>query len=220
VSIPGAATPPVRLVLVDDHEIVTAGLKATLELEPDLVVVGQAATSAEAVTLVQEASPDVALVDLKLRGETGDQVCRRILQVRPQTGVVILTTFLEEDSVVDCILAGAKAYVLKDVELVELKHIIRQVAQGLSVLDPQTTSKVMARLRRDELEAEAARSLTERQLEVLRLLADGLTNREIGRRLYLSESTVKYHVRRAMQTLGVDRRAELVREVMRRGILH
>jgi two-component system NarL family response regulator len=204
---------------VDDHEIVTEGLKFTLEMEPDLRVIGQAQTGEEALRLTQILKPDVILLDLKLKGETGVEVCRQLVDVQPGANVVILTTFMEEQSLFDCILAGARGYVLKDVELAELKGIVRKVAAGESVLDSKITSHVIHRLRENEAERPELAKLTPRQLEVLALLADGLTNKDIGRRLYLSESTVKYHIRHAMEVLGVERRAELVREVMRRGIV-
>lgn len=210
---------PITLLLVDDHQIVTEGLKFTLEMEPDLKVVGRAQNGEEAVRLVQILRPDVILLDLKLKGETGVEVCQRIVDVQTDARVVILTTFMEEESLFDCILAGAKGYVLKDVELGELKQIIRKVARGESVLDSQITSRVMGRLKEREVERFDKPVLSPRQIEVLKLLADGLTNKDIGKRLYLSESTVKYHIRHAMEQLGVERRAELVREVMRRGIL-
>jgi len=211
-----------RLLLVDDHQIVTQGLKYTLELESDLEVVGQAADGATAVRLVQELEPDVVLLDLKLKNETGIEVCRRIVEVRPEAKVVILTTYMEEESLFKCITAGAKGYVLKDVELDELKRIVRLVAAGQSVLDPQITERVMERLRSGDEplpEKSGQVQLTPRQLQVLELLTEGHTNKSIGEQLYLSESTVKYHVRHAMDLLGVERRAELVREVMRRGLL-
>jgi two-component system NarL family response regulator len=207
------------LLLVDDHEIVTEGLKFTLEMESDLRVIGQAQTGEEAIRMAQILKPDVILLDLKLKGETGVDVCRQLLGVQAEARVIILTTFMEEQSLFDCILAGARGYVLKDVELAELKGIIRKVARGESVLDSQMTSRVMHRLRENEVERLDPARLTARQIEVLTLLADGLTNKDIGRRLYLSESTVKYHVRHAMELFGVERRAELVREVMRRGIV-
>lgn len=210
---------PISLLLVDDHQIVIEGLKSILELEQDFEVVAEANDGRSAVQQVRRVDPDVVLLDLKLRDETGADVCAMILAAQPSANVVILTTFLEEESIVDCIMAGAKAYVIKDVDLEELKTIIRRVARGQAVLDPQITQRVMGRLRGQELEAEQEEQLTARQLQVLELLADGLTNKDIGRRLFLSESTVKYHVRRAMEVLGVDRRAELVREVMRRGLV-
>jgi two-component system, NarL family, response regulator DevR len=209
----------IRLLLVDDHQIVLEGLKSILELEDDFCVVGEALEGRSAARMVDELNPDIVLLDLKLKGETGTDVCRMILDRRPEANVVILTTFLEEESIVDCIIAGAKAYVIKDVELEELKRIVRRVAQGLAVLDPQITQRVVRRMRQREVDRAQEDRLSHRQVEVLKLLAEGLTNKDIGRRLYLSESTVKYHVRQAMEALGVERRAELVREVVRRGIL-
>ncbi|GAB4251938.1 MAG: two-component system response regulator MnoR [Thermoleophilia bacterium] len=210
---------PIRLLLVDDHQIVTEGLKYTLELEPDLEVVGQAETGDQALKLVQQLRPDLVLLDLKLRGETGADVCRRIRQADPDAAVVILTTYMEEESLVECIMAGARGYVIKDVELDELKRIIRRVASGQSVLDPQITAQVMQHVQGREQKREQEARLTARQREVLQRVVAGETNKQIAQTLYLSESTVKYHVRQAMDLLGVERRTELVAELMRRGLV-
>ncbi|MHB0979406.1 MAG: response regulator [Thermoleophilia bacterium] len=209
----------VSLLLIDDHKIVLEGLKSTLELEDDFTVVGMATDSREALRLVGRLKPDVVLLDLMLKGESGVDICKTLLENDPEANVVVLTTFLDEDKLFQCIIAGARGYVIKDVEPDELKKIIRRVAEGQSILDPQITSRVMQRLRKQEVERSTEAVLSPRRIEVLRLLADGLTNKDIGRELYLSESTVKYHVHQAMQVLGVERRAELVREVMRRGIV-
>lgn len=210
---------PVSLVLIDDHKIVLEGLTSTLELEDDFTVVGLATDGHEALRLVRRLKPDVVLLDLMLKGESGVDICKTLLENDPETKVVVLTTFLDEDKLFQCIIAGAKGYVIKDVEPDELKKIIRRVAEGQSILDPQITSRVMQRLRRQEVERSTEDLLSPRRIEVLQLLADGLTNKDIGRMLYLSESTIKYHVHQAMQVFGVERRAELVREVMRRGIV-
>jgi DNA-binding NarL/FixJ family response regulator len=207
-----------RLLLVDDHKIVLEGLKSTLELENDFTVVGLATGGQDALHLFRQLKPDVVLLDIMLKGESGVDVCKQLLEEDPEASVVVLTTFLDEDKIFHCIFAGARGYVIKDVEPDELKRIIRRVADGQSILDPQITSRVMQRLRRQEVERSTEAMLSPRRLEVLRLLADGLTNKDIGKTLYLSESTVKYHVHEAMQVFGVERRAELVREVMRRGI--
>ncbi len=210
---------PVSLLLIDDHKIVLEGLKATLELEDDFTVVGLATDGREALRLYRKLKPDVVLLDLMLKGESGVDVCESLLESNPEAKVVILTTFVDEDKLFQCIIAGAKGYVIKDVEPDELKKIIRRVAEGQSMLDPQITSRVMQRLRRQEVERSTEAMLSPRRIEVLQLLAEGLTNKDIGRRLYLSESTVKYHVHQAMQVFGVERRAELVREAIHRGIV-
>jgi two-component system response regulator DevR len=212
-------TGSIKLLLIDDHQIVLEGLTSTLELEDDLSVAGMATHGSEALRLYPQVVPDVVLLDLMLKGETGADVCRSLIDIDPEARVIILTTFLDEDKLFDCIVAGAKGYVIKDVELDELKRIIRRVAGGEAILDPQITSRVMQRVRRQEIERSVESQLSPRQLEILQLVAQGMTNKDIGRVLYLSESTIKYHVHQAMQAFGVHRRAELVREIMRRDIL-
>lgn len=209
----------ISLALVDDHQIVLEGLKSILELEEDFRVVAEAVDGQGAVSVVSQLDPDVVLLDLRLGEEAGSTVCGMILDADPSANVVILTTFADDEGILDCLAVGAKAYVIKDVDLEELKSIVRRVADGQSVLDAQVAQRVLARLREQEREFAEEEQLSARQLEVLRLLASGLTNKDIGRELFLSVSTVKYHIRRLMEVLEVDRRAELVREAVRRGLV-
>ncbi len=209
---------PIRLALVDDHTIVREGLRSVLELEEDLVVVAEAADPEAALRAVAATRPDVVLLDLKLgHGEPGDglEVCTR-LQGLPGTRVVVLTTFEDPLLLAESLRRGARAYVLKDVDTDELVRIIRAVHRGESGFDPRSAS-----LAADALRAPAGDvpRLTRREIEILRLLAEGLTNREIGERTYLSESTVKFHLRGVMSKLGARHRTEAVYAAVQRGLL-
>jgi len=197
-----------RVLIVDDHAIVRRGLRSILELEQDIVVVGEAGGPAEALRTVERTRPEVVLLDLKL-SPAGDAeglaVCSRILELRPGTSVVVLSTFLDKRLVAEALRRGAQAYVLKDVDLGELVRIIRAVARGESGFDTRSAAVVRA------LAAGGGErpSLTDREREVVRLIAEGLTNREIGQAIFVSESTVKFHVRNVMRKLDVHHRAEV-----------
>jgi two-component system, NarL family, response regulator DevR len=213
-----------RVLIVDDHAVVRRGLRSILELENDIAVVGEAGGAADALRTVERTRPEVVLLDLKLSPEGGAEglaVCSRILERRPETGVVVLSTFLDEQLVAEALRRGARAYVLKDVDLSELVRIIRAVARGESGFDGRSAAVVRelaaggpgARAEAEVLE------LTEREREVVRLIAEGLTNREIGRAMFVSESTVKFHVRNVMRKLDVHHRAEIAYAASRLGPL-
>lgn len=203
------AVNPVRILLVDDHTVVRQGLRSLLELEPDFTVVGEASCGAEALPLVEHARPDIILLDLRLPDLNGIEVCRRLTQKYPDIPVIILSAFSYDQDVLDCIEAGAKGYVLKDVDVFELTRAIRAVHRGESVLDPRVTRAVMERFRQAGKETESAGALTEQEKEIIRLVAQGLTNKEIARRLFLSPNTVKFHISNIMRKLDVKRRAEI-----------
>jgi DNA-binding NarL/FixJ family response regulator len=210
-----------RVLIVDDHAIVRRGLRSILELEQDIAVVGEAGGPAEALRTVERTSPEVVLLDLKLSPDgdaEGLAVCSRILERRPGTGVVVLSTFLDERLVADALRRGAQAYVLKDVDLGELVRIIRAVARGESGFDSRTAAVVRA-LATGGATADESPALTEREREVVRLIAEGLTNREIGQTIFVSESTVKFHVRNVMRKLDVHHRAEVAYAASRLGLL-
>jgi len=215
-----ARRPPVRIVLVDDHSIMRQGLRAVLEREPDLRVVGEAGTADGAVAAVGSVRPNVVLLDLKL--SSGPQVdglalCKRLVGQHPGLGVLVLTTFAEDRLVVDAVQAGARGYVVKDVDTTELVRAIRAVARGESAFDARSAS-AMARAVGGGGAAERDR-LTDRELDVLRLLARGLSNRAIGRELFISDTTVKFHVGNLMRKLVVSRRAEAVYAASKLGLL-
>ncbi|WP_028934438.1 MadR family response regulator transcription factor [Pseudonocardia spinosispora] len=211
----------IRVVLVDDHSIMRQGLRAVLEREDNLRVVGEASTAVAAVAVVAAARPTVVLLDLKL--STGPQadgleLCRELTSAHPGLGVLVLTTFVEDRLVVEAVQAGALGYVVKDVDTTELVRAIRAVARGESAFDPRSAS-AMARALSGAGTGPERERLTERELEVLRLLARGLSNREIGRELFISETTVKFHVGNLMRKLLVGRRAEAVYAASKLGLL-
>jgi two-component system response regulator DevR len=211
--------PPARVLLVDDHAIVRRGLRSILELEPDVAVVAEASGRVEALRALDRVKPDVILLDLKLsadRDAEGLELCTEILERRPDSRVVILSTFLDENLLNQSLRRGAKAYVLKEVDVVELVRIIRAVSHGESGFDSRSAAVVRSLVANDADAAEPA--LTEREREVVALLAGGLTNREIGSRMFVSESTAKFHVRNVMRKLGVRRRAEVAYAAGRQGL--
>lgn len=203
----------IRLLIVDDHGIVRQGLRSILELEPGIVVVGEAADSATALRKIDELRPDIVLLDLSLGGGNtaeGLGACQAITTRYPQIGVIVLTTFLEEHLVLQAIRSGAKGYVLKDVDAVDLVRSVRAVKRGESALDARSATLVMKNLSGAGPPAPAPATLTEREIEVIRLLAQGHSNRAIGERIAVSESTVKFHVRNIMRKLEVHHRTEIV----------
>lgn len=200
---------PIRILLVDDHTVVRQGIRSLLELEPDLSVVGEAACGAEAFPLIERTRPDIILLDLRLPDMNGVEVCRRLTQEHPDIPVIILSAFSYEQDVLDCIDAGARGYVLKDVDVLGLTRAIRAVQRGESVLDSRVTRAVMEHFRRAGRTAEPAGVLTEQEKEIIRLIAQGLTNKEIARKLFLSPNTVKFHISNIMRKLDVRRRTEI-----------
>src|SRR5579863_4098590 len=215
-----SAVATARVMLVDDHAIVRRGLRSILELEPDISVVAEAGERNGTLEALERASPDVILLDLKLsadRDTEGLELCSEIVRRRPQSNVVILSTFLNESLLNQSLRRGAKAYVLKEVDLVELVRIIRRVSQGESAFDGRSAAMVRALVTGEHAGDE--QDFTEREREVTELLATGLTNAEIGRRIFVSESTAKFHVRNVMRKLGVHSRAEVAYAAGKRGLL-
>lgn len=213
------ATSMVRLVLVDDHAILRQGLRSVLEREPDLEVVGEASTSGEALDVVGQVKPDVVLMDLKLSAASdyeGLVLCAQLSSANKGLGLLVLTTFLDEQLVVRAVQAGARGYVVKDVDTTELVRAIRAVSRGESAFDSRSASAVIRSLNGQTTPREG---LTERELEVLQLLATGLSNAKIGERLFISATTVKFHVSNIMRKLDVGRRAEAVYEAGKLGLI-
>jgi two-component system, NarL family, response regulator DevR len=206
-----ATASPVRILIVDDHTIVRQGLRSILDLEADFTVVGEAADAATAVTETARLRPDVVLLDLKLSENApaeGLDVCSTLRAEQPQVSIVVLTTFLDQKLLVGALQRGASGYALKDVDAVELARIIRTVHRGQSGFDGRSARLVVRSLTGQP--AGPSRVLSDRELEVVRLVARGATNASAARDLYVSQSTIKYHLRVAMRKLGAKDRTELV----------
>ena len=199
----------IRILIVDDHEVVREGLKALLHPEPDLEVVAEASRGSEVLDLVARAHPDVVLLDARLPDVGGPDLCRRLIESHPQLSVLILSSYTEDELIDACIRAGAKGYLVKDVERFWLKQSIRAVSRGEAALSPQVASKVLDRVR-DELVPSGGRQavLNHTQLAILRLMAAGYSNREIAAEVHLSENTVKTHVQTIFGKLGAHNRVE------------
>ncbi|MEU8654913.1 response regulator transcription factor [Streptomyces sp. NPDC048737] len=202
---------PIRVFLLDDHEVVRRGVHDLLDDEPDITVVGEAATAEQALVRVPALRPQVAVLDVRLPDGDGVSVCRELRSQMPELTCLMLTSFDDEEALLDSIMAGASGYVLKQIQGSDLVSAVRTVAAGQSLLDPSATAKLMARLRQGqepEPEPDALPGLTEREREILALIGEGLTNRQIGQRLYLAEKTVKNHISRLLAKLGVERRIQ------------
>jgi two-component system, NarL family, response regulator DevR len=201
----------IRVLLCDDHELVRRGLHALLDADLTLDVVGEASFADEAVEMAATLTPDIVVMDVRMPGRSGIEACRDIRSAREETRVLMLTSFADDEALFTSIMAGASGYVLKNVRGNELVEGIHQVAQGRSLLDPSVTTRVLARLRGDLTPAagEAGSDLTGQERKVLNLVAEGLTNRQIGERVHLAEKTVKNYVSNILMKLGLARRAEV-----------
>lgn len=222
---PSTRTPSTRestrelsVVLVDDHAIVRQGLTSILERESDIRVVGEAATAAEARAVVARTQPDIVLLDLKLSTGSdteGLAVCSELTGRYPDVGVLVLTTFLDDALIVEAIRRGARGYVIKDVDTSGLVESIRAVARNESAFDSRSASAMLRSIKTGP----DGPGLTSREQSVLELLAHGLSNRDIGSRLYIAETTVKFHVRNIMRKLSAVTRAEAVYEATKLGLI-
>lgn len=198
----------IRVFLLDDHEIVRRGLRELLDGEDDLLVVGEAGTEAEALSRIPPTKPDVAILDVQLPDGDGIEVCRTVRSRHENIACLMLTSFADDDAVYAAIMAGAAGYVLKQVRGNELVDAIRRVGRGESLLDPAVTARVLDRLRRREVDDELA-ALTDQERRLLGLIAEGLTNRQIGERMFLAEKTIKNYVSNLLAKLGMSRRTEV-----------
>ena len=209
--------PAVRVVIVDDHAIVRAGLAALLGREPDIHIIGMAASGDEGLHLVAELTPDVAVLDYSLPGMTGVELCERIVREVPGVAPIILTTYLDDVVVRRAIEAGARAYVYKDIEATDLVRAIRAVARGGAVLDPKVAGRVAKWAGQRRFAGDPP--LSTRETEVLRMVARGSQNRQIAVELGVTENTVRTYVRRILFKLGCTSRSEAAAVAARRGLL-
>jgi DNA-binding NarL/FixJ family response regulator len=198
---------PTRVFLLDDHEIVRRGLRELLEQEPDLDVVGEGGTAEEALGRIPATHPDVAVLDVRLPDGDGVEVCREIRSRHPEINCLMLTSFSDDEALLSAIMAGASGYLLKQVKGTDLVDAIRRVAAGESLLDPSMTARVLEHLRAP-VEKDELAGLTDQERRVLDLVAEGLTNRQIGERMFLAEKTVKNYVSNLLSKLGMNRRSE------------
>jgi two-component system response regulator DevR len=204
--VPGVT--PIRVFLLDDHEIVRRGLRDLLEAAGDLAVVGEAGTAAEALARIPAVDPQVAVLDVRLPDGNGIEVCREIRSARPDVRCLMLTSFSDDEALLDAVVAGASGYVLKQIRGTELVDAIRRVSTGASLLDPQASARVRARLRDGVEQDERLKHLTHQERRILTLLSEGQTNRQIAETMYLAEKTVKNYVSNVLAKLGMARRTE------------
>ena len=202
-------TPTIRVFLLDDHEVVRRGVSDLLRRAGDIVVVGEAATAEQALQDIPRSRPDVAVLDVRLPDGDGVGVCREIRSTMPTVRCLMLTSFTDDEALFEAIMAGAAGYVLKEIRGADLVAAIRAVAAGQSMIDPATTARVMERLREGaERSEDPLTTLTEQERRILELIGEGMTNRQIGERLYLAEKTVKNYVSNLLGKLGMQRRTQ------------
>jgi two-component system response regulator DevR len=199
---------PVRVYLLDDHEVVRRGLKELLESEGDIVVVGESASAAEATRRIPALRPDVAILDGRLPDGSGIDVCRDVRSVDPSIAALILTSYDDDEALFAAIMAGASGYVLKQVRGNDLVETVRRVAGGQSMLDPAVTRQVLDRLRRGPDVDPAVAPLTPQETRLLELIGQGMTNRQIAEAMHLAEKTVKNYVSAVLAKLGLERRTQ------------
>ena len=198
----------IKIFLLDDHEVVRRGVRDLLEAEPDFVVVGEASTAAEALARVPAVRPDVAVLDVRLPDGNGVEVCRELKSTLPELACLMLTSFADDEALFDAIMAGAAGYVLKQIRGSDLVGAVRTVAHGGSLLDPKAAGALMARMRAPKAPDPLA-GLSDQERRILELIGEGLTNREIGQRLFLAEKTVKNYVSNLLAKLGFHRRTQV-----------
>ena len=207
---------PIRVLLVDDHQIVRQGLRAILDPDERFIVVGEAVSGAEALSLAGTEKPDVVVLDLMLADMGGAEVCQRLLAAFPDMAVLILTGYFDHSLLNACLRAGARGYLLKDAELLRLPEQLLAVVKGQAALDPRAASFLADYVRKQGMPMD---TLTPREMDVLRLMGQGLTNREIAGQLVITENTVKGYVKDIFSKLRVHNRVEAVMQARARGLL-
>jgi DNA-binding NarL/FixJ family response regulator len=198
----------ITVFLLDDHEIVRRGVHDLLEAEPDITVIGEAGTAESALARIPALKPDVAVLDVRLPDGNGVTVCREIRSKMPGVACLMLTSFGDDEALFDAIMAGAAGYVLKQIRGTDLVGAVRTIASGRSLLDPEAASRVMRRMREQAERSDPLSGLTAQERRILELIGEGLTNRQIGERMFLAEKTVKNYVSALFAKLGMERRAQ------------
>jgi DNA-binding NarL/FixJ family response regulator len=209
----------IKILIVDDHPVVREGICSMLKREPDFKIVGEATNGLEAIERVRELSPDVVLMDLRMPEMDGVEAISKIKEERPEVKFIILTTFSDDEYIFKGIAAGARAYLLKDAPREELFKAIRAVSRGESLIQPVVASRLLDRLAELSKKTPSAEMLSERELEVLRLMASGVSNRDIAGQLSITQSTVKTHITSIFQKLNVTTRTEAVTTALRKGMI-
>lgn len=213
-------TPPISILLVDDHEVVRRGVGAYLDTLPNFKVVGEASSGEEALGMVQELIPDVVLIDLIMPGMDGVETTRRIKKISPRTQVVVLTSFHDDAHIFPALKAGAISYILKDMRMEKLAEVLQKAALGEVTLHPRVAARVLQNLRSDCAEEPPLfTELTERELDVLKLIANGLSNSQIAEKLVISEYTVKGHVSNILNKLHLADRTQVAVYAWQKGIV-
>lgn len=198
----------VKVFLVDDHEVVRRGLIDLLGADPEVDVVGEAGSAAEAMARIPAAKPDVAVLDVRLPDGNGIELCRNLLSRMPDLRCLILTSYTSDEAMLDAILAGASGYVVKDIKGMELARAVKDVGAGRSLLDNRAAAALMAKLRGTSDKPDPLSGLTDQERTLLGLLSEGLTNKQIADRMFLAEKTVKNYVSRLLAKLGMERRTQ------------
>ena len=204
----GTEVRQIGVFLLDDHEVVRRGVRDLLEAEPDITVVGEAGTASSAIARIPALRPDVAVLDVRLPDGDGVSVCREIRSRMPEIACLMLTSFGDDEALFDAIMAGAAGYVLKQIRGTDLVGAVRTVASGQSMLDAKAASKVMSRLRGQTAKNDPLSGLSPQERRILELIGEGLTNKQIGERMFLAEKTVKNYVSNLLSKLGMERRTE------------
>ncbi len=198
----------IRVFLLDDHEVVRRGLTDLLEADGDIEIVGESGLAQEAIRRIPALRPDVAVLDGRLPDGSGIDVCREVRSLHPEIAVLILTSYDDDEALFSAIMAGAAGYVLKQIRGTDLVDAVRRVAAGQSLLDPAVTERVLERVRLGPVTDEALGPLTDREREILELVGEGMTNRQIGERMFLAEKTVKNYMSSILAKLGMERRTQ------------
>ena len=212
---------PIRLMMVDDHRMFLQGLRSLIEMESDIEVVGECSNGYDALDAVMRLHPDVVLMDINMPGMNGVEVTRQILERRPETGIIILTMYREDAQVFHALKNGARGYILKDVETFEVVRAVRAVARGESMIDPVLATRVLSEFKRlwQHNESQPRDGLTEREITILRLIAGGYSNKEIGAELCLSEKTIKNYITVIFQKLQLSDRTQAAVYAVQHGLV-